>query len=555
MKKYYIRKSTNEEPTVIRASQNLGLFFPESEWLSKGYPLVALRLNNEIYSLNAHPDMNGVAAPIYLNSSDGIRLYRRSLCYLLEMAARDLFPERRLILSHSLGHSYYYHTFREPNFTDQEIDAIKKRMNLMVSENLKISPDTVNWQEAMDYFSRTRQDDTVSLLEQKSQSRIEVNRTGDYISLRHESLLPSTDLLNSFDLIPYTNGFLLRYPGSNDPMNLQPFKDEPLLFSIYQEYKAWGKILNTNTAGKLNALTSSKKDTTHFIRVAESLHNKKIAHIADQVLARKGDVKVIMIAGPSSSGKTTFTKKLCIQLQVVGFNPIMVSLDDYYLPHDKVPIDEFGKPDFEALEALDVPLLNHNLLQLFSGKEAEFPIFDFRKGGRLGTGRKLKMDERSILVMEGIHGLNANLTPEIPNSMKFRIYISALTQLNLDDHNRISTTDNRLIRRIARDHQFRNYDALKTIRIWPSVRRGEDKNIFPNQSQADIAFNSALDYELAVLKVYAEPLIKSIHPDKEEYSEARRLLSFLDNFSPIPSYMVPNDSILREFIGNSSFKY
>ncbi len=555
MKKFYIRKSNDSQPVVIRASQHLSLFFSEEEKREKGYPLVALRLNNEIYSLNAHPDMNGIAKPIYLNSSDGIRLYRRSLCYLLEMAVRDLFPLRRLILSHSLGHSYYYHTHEEPNFSDEEIEKIKTRMNQLVQEDLIISPDIVNWQEAMDYFQSTHQIDTVSLLEQNSKNRIKVNKTKEYMSLRHESLLPSTGLLTAFDLIPYTNGFLLHYPGSNDPMNLQPFRDEPLLFSIYREYKAWGKILNTNTAGKLNAMTSNKKETTHFIRVAESLHNKKIAQIADQVLSRKGDVRVILIAGPSSSGKTTFTKKLCIQLQVVGFNPIMVSLDDYYLPHDRVPIDEYGKPDFEALEALDVPLLNHNLLQLFSGGETEFPVFDFKKGGRQEKGRVLKMDDRSILVMEGIHGLNHDLTPDIPDSRKFRIYISALTQLNLDDHNRISTTDNRLIRRIVRDHQFRDYDALKTLKIWPSVRRGEDKNIFPNQSQADVAFNSALDYELAVLKVYAEPLIKSIRPDLEEYSEARRLLSFLDNFSPIPSYMVPDDSILREFIGNSSFKY
>ena len=555
MKKYYIRKSADSDGVVIRASQTLSLFFSREELESECYPLVALRLNNELYSLNSHPDMNGVAKPVYLNSSDGIRLYRRSLCFILGLAVKELFPRRRLILSHSLGDSYYYHTHEEPNFTDQEILTIKDRMRKLILDDLSIKPDILSWQEAIDYFKNSNQIDTVSLLEQNNKSRIEVSRTGDYMSLRHECLLPSTGLLKAFDLIPYTNGFLLHYPPSNDPLILEPFQDQPLLFSIYSEYKAWGKILDTNTAGKLNAMTRNKNQTKHFIQVSESLHNKKIAQIADQVLARKGEVGVILIAGPSSSGKTTFTKKLCIQLQVVGFNPMMVSLDDYYLPHDRVPMDEFGKPDFEALEALDIPLLNKNLLNLFSGKDTEVPVFDFRKGGRLEKGRNLRMDERSILVMEGIHGLNSGLTPEIPDSRKFKVYISALTQLNLDDHNRISTTDNRLIRRIVRDHQFRDYDALKTLRIWPSVRRGENKNIFPNQTHADTAFNSALDYELAVLRVYAEPLIQSIKPDQEEYSEARRLLSFLENFSPLPSYLVPADSILREFIGNSSFKY
>jgi uridine kinase len=555
MKEYIIRRQTEEAPVNLRAGQILKNLFSEDEMFRDGYPMVAVRFNNEIYSLNSHPDMNGTIKALYLNNRDGIRLYRKTLCYVLEMAVRDLFPHQRLILSHSLGHSYYYHPYDEQNFTDEEIKRIKDKMESLVDEDIPILPDQVCWQEAIDYFRESNQEDTVSLLEENNKSQIRINRTDDYIALRHECLLPSTGLLKIFDLLPYTGGFLLHYPSSKNPLVLQPFEDEPLLFSIYREYKSWGKILNVNTAGKMNAMTKKRAEITHFIRVSESLHNKKIALIADSILEKKGDVRVVLIAGPSSSGKTTFTKKLCTQLQVVGFNPIMISLDNYYLPHDQIPLDEFGKQDLEALDALDIPLLNNNLLQLFSGEKTEFPIFDFKKGGRLEEGMQLQMSDRSILVMEGIHGLNQNLTAEIPESRKFKVYISALTQLNLDDHTRIATTDNRLIRRIVRDHQFRNYDALKTLKIWPSVRRGEDKNIFPNQSHADAAFNSALDYELAVLKVYAEPLIKGIRPDQEEYSEAKRLLSFLDNFSPIPSYMVPADSILREFIGNSSFKY
>jgi len=555
MKNYRITKSTDETEYTLERGQTLGSLFDTEEREKNGFPLVAVRFNNEVLSLSRHPDINGRAEPVYLNSPDGIRLYRRSLCYVLEMTARELFPDRRLILSHSLGHSYYYHLFRDPVFSEEEIDAIRRRMKEIIRQDLTIIPDVVCWMEAVEYFRNAGQEDTVLLLEQNNESRIDINRTGDYVALRHEALLATTGLLTAFELIPYTGGFLLQYPSSRTPLTLQEFHDEPLLFSIYREYKSWGKILNVNTVGKMNAMIRDRKNIQHFIRVAESLHNKKIALIADSVLERKGKVKVVLIAGPSSSGKTTFTKKLCIQLQVVGFNPVMVSLDDFYKPHDQVPVDEYGKPDFEALEALDVPLLNEKLLQLFSGKETEFPVFDFRKGHRLEKGRMLKMDERSLLVMEGIHGLNRNLTPNLPSETKFKVYISALTQLNLDDHNRIATTDNRLIRRIVRDHQFRDYSALKTLKIWPSVRRGEEKNIFPSQDQADIAFNSALDYELAVLKVYAEPLLKGIRPDMEEYSEALRLLAFLSNFSPIPSYLVPDESILREFIGNSGFKY
>jgi uridine kinase len=519
------------------------------------FPLVAAYFNNELYSLNSSIEVNGAVRPVYLDSTVGIRLYRRTLCFVLEMAARELFPAHRLFLSHSLGHSYYYHLLGNRCFSEEDLNLIKKRMKTLINEDHPINPDILSWKEARDYFDKMNQHDTVLLLKSSNSSKVKINRAEKYMALRHEVLLPSTGYLKNFDIMPYSDGFLLRYPPSKTPGKLSSFKDEPLLFSIYSEYKAWGKILNADTVGKMNCMVSDKKQSEHFITVCESLHNKKIAKIADSILERKGDVKVVLIAGPSSSGKTTFTKKLCIQLQVVGFNPVMVSLDDYYLSSDMVPKDEYGKPDLEALGALDISLLNENLLQLFRGEETEFPVFDFKKGGRQEQGRMLKMDDRSLLVMEGIHGLNKDLTPSISSSAIFKVYISALTQLNLDDHTRIATTDNRLIRRMVRDHQFRNYDAEKTISIWPSVRRGEEKNIFPNQDRADAAFNSALDYELAVLRMYAEPLLKSISPDREAYAESQRLLNFINNFSPLPSNMVPTDSILREFIGDSSFKY
>ena len=332
------------------------------------------------------------------------------------------------------------------------------------------------------------------------------------------------------------------------------FVENPVLFSIYREYKNWGKILRVGSVGRLDELIR-EGGIQDFVQVAEALQDKKIAEIADRINALRDQVRVVLIAGPSSSGKTTFSKKLMIQLRVVGRNPITISLDDYYKPHDRTPRDEEGKPDFESLDALDVELLNDTLVRLLRAEEVETPIFDFHAGARKPEGRKMRLPDRAILILEGIHGLNDALTPLVPRESKHKIYVSALTQLNLDDHNRIATTDNRLIRRIVRDSQFRGHSALQTLTMWPSVRRGEDRNIFPFQNGADSAFNSALDYELAVLKVYADPLLASVKPDAPEYQEARMLLSFLSNFAPLHPRWVPATSILREFIGESAFKY
>jgi uridine kinase len=332
------------------------------------------------------------------------------------------------------------------------------------------------------------------------------------------------------------------------------FQDNPVIFDIYQEYKAWGKILNVNCVGRLNELFAQGR-ADHFVRVAETLHDKKIANIADRIHERQEDIRVVLVAGPSSSGKTTFTKKLAIQLQVVGFNPSIISLDDYFVPREETPRDENGNYDFEALEAIDIQLLNEHLIRLFDGEEIQVPSFDFRSGRRREYGSRLALSERGILLMEGIHGLNDRLTPRVPRERKYKIYVSALTQVNLDDHNRIPTTDNRLLRRMVRDYQFRGHSAVDTLEMWPSVRKGENTHIFPFQNSADSAFNSALDYELAVLKVYAEPLLKTVKPYHKVYTEAVRLLSFLNNFAPLPARYVPSSSILREFIGNSSFEY
>jgi uridine kinase len=361
-------------------------------------------------------------------------------------------------------------------------------------------------------------------------------------------------MLNVFGVKAYPPGFILRYPPLSAPGRIGSFEDNPLLFSVYQEYKHWGKILKLNCIGRLNEKVKAG-GIKEFIEIAEALHNSKIMEIAEIIRQKKDIVSLVLIAGPSSSGKTTFMKKLSIQLKVFGITPVAVSIDDYFLPRSLTPKDKKGNYDYETLDAVNVKLLNTHLSRLLAGREVLIPVYDFEAGMPKTEGKKVKLGTNSIVLLEGIHGLNDKLTPLITAEKKLKIYVSALTQLNLDDHNRIPTTDVRLLRRMIRDYQFRGHSALTTFKMWASVRHGEDKYIFPYQNNADLAFNSSLDYELAVLKVYAEPLLKTIEPSHREYSEVQRLLAFLENVIPIPSSWVPTQSILREFIGESSFSY
>ncbi len=515
---------------------------------------VAALVNNELVSLSFKVEINAVLQVVSLDSPFGVRIFRRTLSFILAMASRELFPDRALIIGHSLGDSYYYYYNGEAEIPDSDITKLQQVMQKIIDDDIPIARKVISYDEAISFFQNENQKGTALLLRYRNESKIPIYVCGDFIDLSFEPMLPRSGLVKPFELRNYPPGFLLRYPNRSTPGTLSPFKDIPTLFNVYKEYKAWGKILNVNCVGRLNKL-SENREIKPFIRVAEALQNKKISQIADDIYTRKGSVKVVLIAGPSSSGKTTFSKKLSIQLQVMGFNPVGISLDDYYLPNDQTPLDKDGNPDFEALHALNVELLNKHLLALFAGEEVEIPLFDFKIGRPKEKGKKLRMGKRNILILEGIHGLNPDLTSQIPTDTKYKIYISALTQLNLDDHNRIPTTDNRLIRRMVRDHQFRGNSAGDTLRMWPSVRRGEDKNIFPFQNQADSAFNSALDYELAVLRIFAEPLLKTVKPSDEAYTEARRLQSFLYNFSMIPPRYVPAQSILREFIGESDFSY
>ncbi|MBN1834218.1 MAG: nucleoside kinase [Spirochaetales bacterium] len=517
-------------------------------------PVVAARVNKALTSLTYRIEINSSIEPVRMDCREGAGIYRRSLCFLLTIAAKQLFPDRRLVIGHSLGRGYFYYFDGMQAVAGADLVALGTRMRELVAADLPIQRRVISYSEAVEYFRENNQPDTVLLLKNRNDLKVAVFTCGDFLDLAHAPLVPRTSVLKVFDIMGYEPGFLLRYPPWDRPERLSAFRENPVLFSIYREYKDWGKILNVTCVGHMNDLIAGR-GVKRFIQVTEALHDKKIALIADRLNDRRDEVRLVLIAGPSSSGKTTFAKKLSIQLQVLGRNPVPISLDDYFVARELTPLDAEGRYDFESLKAIDVELLNEHLLRLTAGEQVIIPRFDFHTGGRREEGVPLKLPERSVIILEGIHGLNDELTPSIPRHEKYKIYVSALTQLNLDDHNRISTTDNRLLRRIVRDHQFRGHSALETLEMWQSVRDGENRNIFPFQNTADSAFNSALDYELSVLKVYAEPLLKSIKPDQEPFGEALRLLSFLTNFAPIPPGWVPEYSILREFIGESAFKY
>ncbi|MDR0410761.1 MAG: nucleoside kinase [Treponema sp.] len=516
--------------------------------------LAAVRVNNETRPLSFRLEVNSFVEPVPLDSREGVTIYRHSLAFLTALAARELFPDRGLCIGHSLGNSYYYTFVDEKTPLQEEISALKAQMTALVQEDLPITFNYKAYSEAVEIFTQNNQADTRRLLDERCDSKVPVNECKGWTDLYAGPLAPRTGLLKTFDLMLYHDGFLLRFPHFKDKDELGAFEDNPVIFSVYREYKKWGRIVNVAAVGSLNSLIANGA-VKDYIGVAEAFHSKKLAEIADKIYAKRGIVKAVFIAGPSSSGKTTTAKRLAIQLKVMGMHPISISLDNYYLDSDKTPRDENGQPDYERLDALDVRYLNEQLAAFFRGDKIIVPLYDFKTGRRRAGGVPIQASEKSILVVEGIHGLNDALTPLIDKSLKFKLYVSALTQLNIDDHNRIPTSDNRLIRRMVRDHQFRSTPAEKTIQMWPSVQNGERKHIFPFQNTADAAFNSSLDYEFTVLKFYAEPILHSVKPNQREYSEAVRLLSFLANFTPLPPQYVPGQSILREFIGGSEFKY
>ena len=542
-------KKTAECPYGTRAADLVGYFdTPEEE-------IAAVRVNNEIRPLGTSLLVNAAVEPVLVDSPEGAMIYRRTLSFVLAIAARNILPNDGVYVGHSLGNSYYYTLSSGDIPKEEHVKKLAEEMKRLVNENLPITFKYLAYEEAVQLFKSHKQPDTALLLEQRSTSRIKVNECQGYMDIYIQPLLKRTGLLSAFELMPYRDGFLLRFPGIGKGKTIAPFTDEPQLYQIYSDYKKWGRIVGVRVVGDLNSRIA-ERSFLEYIRIAEAHQARKMADIASRIYEKRDNLKVVLIAGPSSSGKTTSAKRLAIELMVLGINPIAISLDDYYRGTSETPKDENGDPDYECLEALDVPFLNEQLLALYRGEEVTLPFYDFKTGSRKEYGgRKIRLDSHNILIVEGIHGLNDALTHSIDRATKFKVYISALTQLNLDDHNRIPTSDNRLLRRMVRDSQFRGMDAVGTIKMWSKVQAGERRHIFPFQETSDAAFNSALDYELSVLKYYADPLLRAVKPSMYEYAEAVRLLSFLENFTPIPPQYVPGTSILREFIGDSEFKY
>jgi len=517
--------------------------------------IAAVKENNELRPLGTSLLVNAAVEPVLMDSTEGSMVYRRTLSFVLAIAARDIFPNDGVYVGHSLGNSYYYTFSSGEKPKENDVKALADEMRSIIKENLPITFKYLSYEEALQLFKENNQTDTVLLLDHRSSPLIKVNECKGYMDIYVQPLLMRTGLLSAFELMPYQDGFLLRFPGIGKGDTIAPFVDEPQLFQVYSAYKKWGKIIGVRVVGELNTRIANR-NFQEYIRIAETHQERMLSDIARLICEKRDNIKLILIAGPSSSGKTTSAKRLGIELMVSGLNPIAISLDDYYRGTKEAPKDEKGEPDYECLEALDVPFFNEQLQALYNGEEVTLPIYDFKTGSRKpGGGRKIKLEKNNVLIVEGIHGLNEALTYSIDRKTKFKVYVSALTQLNLDDHNRIPTSDNRLLRRMVRDSQFRSMQAAGTIKMWPKVQAGERKHIFPFEETSDTAFNTALDYELSVLKYYADPLLRVIKPGMPEYAEAVRLLAFLENFIPIPPQYVPGTSILREFIGGSEFKY
>lgn len=514
--------------------------------------IVAAKGNNDIKELSYRLNESCRVEFIDLTDDDGMRIYKRSLSFILIKAVNDLFPDRKVIICHSISKGIYCEVKGDTPLTVEEVDMIKNRMKEIVNLKIPFIKKIMSLDEAREVFRKIGRMDRFRSIEYRKKPYVTLYECDGFQDYFYGYMVPHTGYLDKFDLKYYQPGLILMSPEKTSPDAIPQFKEQKKLFSIFAEYKKWGKILGVEDVSALNDIVKEGK-INELIRVAEALHEKKIAQIADMIAFNEHKKKVVLIAGPSSSGKTTFAHRLSIQLKVNGLRPVTISLDDYFVDRELTPKDENGEYDFEALEAIDIKLFNRHLAELIEGKEVDVPIFNFPKGCRESFCRKLKIDEDQIIIIEGIHGLNEKLTASIPKENKFKIYVSALTSMNIDEHNRIPTTDTRIIRRIVRDYQFRGCSAANTIKRWPSVRRGEERNIFPFQEEADVMFNSALMFELGVLKTYAEPLLMEIDSSEPEYSEARRLIEFLNNFLPIDSKEIPANSIIREFIGGSCF--
>ncbi len=518
-----------------------------------GKHILGAVLNNRLVSLSTPIRGAARVRPVRADDPEGTPIYRRSVSILLAQAAREIAPQGRLSIGQSLGEGYFFEWMGSAALDDDTVAAIEERMRAIALEDRPFIEEQVDINEAIAMFACEGATDRVRLLKTRRLTTVPVVSLGDEHHLLHGPVVPAAGGLDRFHLARYNGGIILHFPGIDPKQREVP--DTPRLFKVYRDTREWNEIVGVAHVGQFNELCIDG-GVRELVKVAEALHEKKVADIADRVLARE-DCKLVLVAGPSASGKTTFSKRLSVQLQVSGRRPIAISLDDYYVDREKTPKDADGKPDFEAIEAIDIALLNDHLGRLLRGETVYTPRFDFQSGKRTSRAdwRPLSLRAEDMIIIEGIHGLNERLTPAVPPERKFRTYVSALTQLTIDHHERVFTSDSRLIRRLVRDRLYRGYSAARTIEMWPSVRRGEQLHIFPFQEQADAIFNSALVYEPAVLKTYAERFLLQVPMDAPSYVEADRLLGFLSLFVTVFPEEVPQTSILREFIGGSSFAY
>lgn len=513
-------------------------------------PTVAALIDNELRELTYRVEGDIEVTPITMASSDGFRIYRRSLAFLLVTAVHELYPGVTVYVDHSLTFGGYFCQVQgREAFSAEELALIEARMQEIVAEDEPVLKTRVPLSDAIALFEARGDDDKVRLLNRRRKSYLTLYQLRGFRDYFHGYMVPSTRYLSVFSLHPYPPGFILRFPRTNPPMQLQPIVEYPKLVSVFREYGEWMALMGIHDVGCLNEVIASER-VREVVLVAEALHEQRIARIAAEIASRQGQVRLVLIAGPSSSGKTTFSRRLSIQLLANGLRPFSLEMDNYFVDREKTPRDEQGEYDYESLGALDVPLFNRDLLRLQNGEEVTLPQYNFLTGLR-ETGQKVRLQPDHVILVEGIHGLNPNLVPDIPPEISYRVYVSALTQLNIDKHNRVPTTDTRMIRRIVRDAAYRGYPAHETISRWGSVRRGEKRWIFPFQEHADVMFNSALLYELAVLKPFATPLLLQVKPGTTEHVEAKRLMAFLEWFEPLAPDLVPDNSILREFVGGS----
>ena len=521
------------------------------------HPFLAAYVNNRIKELNYRIYKPVTVRFIDITSFEGIRVYQRTISFILQRAVRELFPDRTLYIRHSLGASGFYCEISGFGpIPAEHLDAIKARMRGIIDRNLPIQGVKMLTDTARKIYEGFGMTDKIALLDSRPRLYSKIYTIDSLPGYFYGALTPSTGYTPQFDLHSYYNGFFIALPLRTDPTRLHQSVHQEKMFDVFHQYQSWVEIMGVPTVGQLNSKVLAG-DASELIKIAEAFHENKLAQVAGCVAEanRERGVRLVLISGPSSSGKTTFAKRLGVQLRVLGLNPVLISLDDYFVDREKPPRDENGEYDYEALEAIDLEQFNDHLKRLERGESVDIPRYDFISGTRQWHDNPLQLDERSVLIVEGIHGLNPALTPGVPESRKFKIYVSCFTSVALDNVSRIATSDNRLLRRLTRDYRTRGNDALSTLARWESVRRGEEKHIFPYQENADVMFNSSLFYEISVLRRFAEPILREVPDTVPEYGEAKRMLKFLDNFIPISPEEIPPTSLLREFIGGSSFKY